>query len=333
MIVISRYIKNKLNAGPKAKMDVENIAKKFFNAKIRVLNYTEEEESNKIKNIFFKLKKLFFSLKNIRGTELTIIQFPYSNEIVLTKRAKNKVAFIHDLDGLRRKDEELNKREIKFLSTCKCIIAHNKRMKNYLIEQGIEKNKIYELGLFDYLCKDANTEYELGEIKNIAYVGNLSKEKSPYIYQIEQEKMNFNLLLYGNGINEIKNEKIKYMGSFKPEELPNKIEANLGLVWDGNYDESDENNTFKNYTRYNNPHKLSCYIAAGLPVIVWGKSAVADFVKEKNIGYTIRNVYDINNIDMSDYDVKKKNIKEIQTKVRSGFYTKKILEEISQKER
>ena len=333
MIVISRYIKNKMNAGPKAKVDIETIAKKDFDAKIRVFNYTEEEEKSPIKSICLKLKKLIFSFKYIRGQELTIIQFPFSNEVALTKRAKNKVAIIHDLDGLRRNDAVLNKREIGFLDTCKYIIAHNGKMKNYLIDQGIEKDKIYELELFDYLSDDCSLIHEMDGKRSIAYVGNLSKDKSPYIHQIDQEKMNFDLYLYGNGIEEVENKKIKYMGSFRPEQLPNEIKENFGLVWDGNLDESDEDKTYKNYTRYNNPHKLSCYIAAGIPVIVWEKSAVADFVKKENIGYTIENIYDINKIDMSDYETKKENIEKLQKNVKSGFYTKKVLQAILQKER
>ena len=54
-------------------------------------------------------------------------------------------------------------------------------------------------------------------------------------------------------------------------------EGNLGLIWDGASDSSDEDIGMKNYTRYNNPHKLSCYMAAGLPVIVWEKSAISKF--------------------------------------------------------
>ena len=118
--------------------------------------------------------------------------------------------------------------------------------------------------------------------------------------------MKYRINLYGVGIDKDINNKIKYLNKYSPDELPNKIVGDLGLIWDGNYDESDENEGFKNYTKYNNPHKLSCYIAAGLPVIVWEQSAVADFVNKYNIGYTIKNLYDINKINLTDYTTKKK---------------------------
>jgi hypothetical protein len=165
-------------------------------------------------------------------------------------------------------------------------------------------------------------------IDGIAFVGNLAKEKTPFIHQLDENKMKFNLHLYGVGIDKDINSKIVYEGSFNPDELPLYINQKLGLVWDGNYDESDEDKSYKNYTKYNNPHKLSCYIASGIPVIVWEKAAVANFVKENNIGYVINNIYDINNLSFDDYETKKKNVIEISKKVRNGYYTNKVFDEI-----
>ena len=84
----------------------------------------------------------------------------------------------------------------------------------------------------------------------------------------------------------------------------------------------------KNYTKYNNPHKLSCYMAAGLPVIVWEKSAISEFVKKNNLGYTIKTLEDINNLDFSNLEELKKNVKKIQSRVVSGEYTKKVFNKV-----
>ena len=72
--------------------------------------------------------------------------------------------------------------------------------------------------------------------------------------------------------------------------------------------------------------KLSCYTAAGIPVIVWEKAAIADFVKKYDIGYTIKSIYDINNLDLKDYNRKQENIKELQKKVRNGYFTKRVVD-------
>ena len=98
------------------------------------------------------------------------------------------------------------------------------------------------------------------------------------------------------------------------------------MVWDGNYDESDEDKGYKKYTRYNSPHKVSCYLVAGLPVIVWRKSAVASFVQKNNIGYVISNLDDINNIVLDDYKTKKANAMILGAKLKNGYYTQKSLE-------
>ena len=201
-------------------------------------------------------------------------------------------------------------------------------MKDFLVERGISYQKIYIVELFDYFCID-NNEIKQIEFENpvVAYTGNLNKAK--FISQLKQENMRFTLELYGaRATNEFNNDKIIYEGAFKPEELPSKIKGNLGLVWDGNYDESDEYKSFKFYTKYNNPHKLSCYIAAGIPVIVWKKSAIADFVRKYNIGYEISNLYEINDIDFSDYEDKRKNTLDLREKVRNGYFIEHVISEI-----
>ena len=156
------------------------------------------------------------------------------------------------------------------------------------------------------------------------YAGNL--EKSDFLTALDIDRMNFEFNLYGVGATEDINCKMRYKGAFAPDDLPNILEGDLGLVWDGKLDSSDGDTGFKNYTKYNNPHKLSCYIASGLPVIVWDKSAAADFVTKNNIGYCVSDLYEINSIDFSDYDVKRDNVLKIAQMVRSGIYTKNAMD-------
>lgn len=325
---IAQYASDHLNAGPKAKVDVENILKEKYDCKILTFNSPGAAfYSNFFKKRIEQIKKFVFCLLHIKGKELTIIQAPFVNKKFFTNRLKNKIVLIHDLEGLRYGHDDKNCEEIEFLKTCECIISHNIKMSSFLIENGIEKDKIIDLELFDYLCNDFNkeTKKKINKKLEIGFVGNLTK--SPFLIQIKDSKMNFVINLYGVlGDIKITNKKINYKGKFKPDELPNVIDCDLGLVWDGNLDESDENEGFKNYSKYNNPHKLSCYVASNIPVIVWEKSAAADFVKKHNIGYTIKEVYDINKLDLSDYDVKLKNVSKIGNKVRNGEYTLSAIE-------
>ena len=138
--------------------------------------------------------------------------------------------------------------------------------------------------------------------------------------------MNFRLNLFGIGLDKDLGEKRKYFGAFSSEDL-SVLRGDIGLVWDGNCDESDENVGFKRYQRYNNPHKMSLYLAAGIPVIVWAKAATAEFVKKNNVGYVINSVYDINKLDFADYETKRKNAQKIGGRLRSGHYTMRVINE------
>lgn len=333
-IVLTKYNGEMYNAGPKAKIDIENIVSKEFKFEIEQFSFDDDRTKNIIKrklSFFDKIKKTNKLSKNIN---LAIFQSPFTTKQILLKKFKKKIIIIHDIEGIRFQDEKCLEREILFFKSCDYILAHNDRMKDFLVERGINHRKIYKIELFDYLCNDKKNIYE--QTKNIiqptiAYTGNF--DKANFINQLQEEKMNFMINLYGTKTREIMNKKIIYKGRFIPEELPNILNEDLGLVWDGNFDESDEFDSYKFYTKYNTPHKISCYIAAELPVIVWKKSAISDLVRKLDIGYEISSLYEINSLDFSDYYRKKENVKLLSSKVRNGDFTKdaisKILKEMN----
>ena len=324
--ILSRYFKNDLNAGPKAKLDVEKIFKDNLN--FEVITIPEPKNPTFIQKVCSVIISVLYAIYSKRH-KYVCYQYPFSGK-AMNFHKKNSICFIHDINGLRYNKDDEFKTDMKYINMCENIVVHNNSMKKLLIENGIEKNKIHILELFDYLANDKlNEKYKVNK-KNIKliYPGNLNRDKSPFLYQLDESKMKYELNIYGKGYDSNnKNKKVVYKGTFNPDS-PSSIEGDIGLVWDGNYDESDENVGFKNYTKYNNPHKVSCCMAVGIPVIVWEKSAIAEFVKKNNVGYTINNIYDINNIDFSDYDIKRKNAIEIGKKVRNGYYTRKIINEI-----
>lgn len=321
MKIFSVYDATQLNAGPKAKVDVEKILVKNYNAKDKVL--LQKKKTYKIKGLLYYI---FYG-----GKDLAVFNFPYSKREYIYDKFKNKIAFIHDIEGLRTNNEEELKHELRILNKFNYLVVHNDTMKNFLKEHGIDENKMFVLEIFDYLCfmEKAERNFDKNNI-TVVYTGNFNK--SPFLNQLESNKMNFKMNLYGVGnFENQENDKLILCGAYKPNELPNHIKGDLGLVWDGLNDSSDEDVLFKNYTKYNNPHKFSCYLAARLPVIVWEKAAIAKTVKKYNIGYTISNIYDINNLDFSDYMEKLENVKDLQEKVRSGYFTKRVMDEILNK--
>ena len=311
--VYSGYIKDEKNAGPKARIDIENILEKDFNAKIETL----ASSSNKLLSI---IRKLFFFINSLFCfNKIVVIQYPIGKHF-LYSFAKDKILFIHDIDGLRFEDKRLLDKEINYFKRFDYIICHNKSMEKYLKDKGIT-SKIYNFEYWIYLSqnmkKNNNTNFH-----DIAYAGNINK--TTFYNELEENKMQFNLCVYSSDRIKSKNKKIKYIGGYSPDELPSRISESLGLVWDGSIDDRDQNSLYKNYTKYNNPHKVGCYIAAGIPIIVWEQSALASLVKKYNIGYTIKSLYDINSLDFKDYDKKLNNVNKLRGGVVEGKHFIKL---------
>lgn len=333
-IILSYNEYTPIGAGAKAPSDISKILKNKYNFKEKNIHFTISR--NKLllamKKIFFVLYRflylLILSKKKNYIMQSNYFCYPIIFPSLTSKILKNKhiVLYIHDIVGLRRQDKELLNSELKIYNSCRFIVVHNKSMKQFLIKNGINANKLYILECFDYLCTDSSeTNRESKMEKLVCYCGNL--KKSPFLWKLNSDKMKFKINAYGTGVDKDINGKISYKGKFNADDLE-MVKGDLGLVWDGELDDSDENDQYKAYTKYNNPHKLSCYLAANMPVIVWEKSAIASFVEKNNIGYTISNIYDINKLDFSDYKTKKKNAEAIGKKIRDGFYTSKVLEKI-----
>ena len=66
-------------------------------------------------------------------------------------------------------------------------------------------------------------------------------------------------------------------------------------VWDGEKPDTCAGGTGE-YLRYNNPHKLSLYLSAGLPVIIWKEAAEAEFVERTGAGLTVASLYEVKEI-------------------------------------
>ena len=85
-----------------------------------------------------------------------------------------------------------------------------------------------------------------------------------------------------------------------------------------------------NYMRYNNPHKLSLYLACGIPVIVWRQAAIADFVAENDVGLVIDDLQQIDALlgalTLARYQEMLQNVQVVQRRVRSGYYVRTAVE-------
>ncbi len=255
-------------------------------------------------------------------------------EIVLKQLKEKKkihiISFVHDVDELRQtSSSEFTHDEFRFMvEISDVLIVHNSTMKEFFLKKGVESNRLVVLELFDYLTDGTIRDREFQ--KTVVIAGNLSPIKSRYIgYLGDINECSFQL--YGNGYPiENQKENMVYHGSFEGDEIINQLCDGFGLVWDGDSLDTCSGPT-GNYLRYNNPHKLSLYLAAGLPVIVWDQAASAKFVRKHNIGVTISSLWELpdvlNRITKDQFLEYKKNILPLAEDLRQGVFTLKAVKE------
>ena len=259
------------NAGFKAKVDVDYILQKD-GFEVKYLKVKEAKTMiDKIKNCKSAYKQLVKILNEIDCNSLLIFQYPIDlitykfakkiKKICVPKNIKT-VCLVHDVVALHHlskfADLYYNKlrEEIKFFNSFDYIISHNKNMTKYFTDNTIDKSKIIDLGIFDYII-DKVPSIDNKKTNKIIIAGNLAKWKSGYIYMLNNLKSkNYNFELFGSNYTGGKNEFINYNGAFKSDELPLHINYGFGLIWDGSSIDKISG-SFGEYLKYNNPHKTS----------------------------------------------------------------------------
>jgi hypothetical protein len=341
--------------GAKIRADVEKILnKKNFTAitlpnipRLGNIDYISVSLLNHYRVKRLWQKKMAF----LKEGDNLVIQFPliiqhsiFLKRVLksLTRKKIKIILVIHDIESLRvtkRRDISvlkqfiLNKEEKLFLKYAFKIIVHNSTMERYLIKQGFEKQRLISIEIFDYLISN----FDIKKFKNrkiskdqpIIIAGTLRYHKASYIYHLPSD-IKFNL--YGVGYDEkIQQSNVNYNGAFSPEELPYRLNGSYGLVWDGDSTCSCTG-IYGEYLRINDPHKLSLYLVAGLPVIIWKGAAQADFVRKNGCGLIIDSLLNIREItevvSKTDYLLMQMQAIRIGNKLRKGVYLQKSLSRI-----
>lgn len=343
-IFVDIMSKTDYDAGPKARNDVAKILSD--NGFQKVMIY--DRAHGKIGKSIDLLKALWKMPNNIKNSDIVVIQYPYGlkvMELLLNKlqriKKKNKklqsVILIHDVGYLRKGDdkglykdiEEFQRKEIAVFNQADFIISHTENMTESLRRKGVKK-QIINLGPFDYLYEGRMAQNVYTQEKPVVvFAGNLSKGKSRFLYDYERKK-EIEINVYGKKQEELPKE-LNYCGSYPPDELISHLSGNYGLVWDGDSTQTCSG-YWGEYLKYNCPHKLSLYIAAGLPVIVWKESALASYVQELGLGVCVNNLIEmaesLSGINAENYQKMRKNVLELRQKLIGGNQIKNVLKEI-----
>lgn len=324
------------NGGPKMVLDmVQTVLKADYEPiafyKVKGLNTT-------VCNFFSGISVILkLSIKLHKG-DVVLIQFPMNRELmsilysILKLKKVHIVTMIHDVDYLRniplrnKGIEAMKEFELCLLNKTEYLICPNQAMIDRLREDGVAA-KFIPQEVSDYMYEGNGAQKT--QDNTIVIAGNLLKTKAGYLYKLE--KQNFKLALYGSNLDDsFSYTNAAYQGAYPPSELIDHLYGDFGLVWDGP-DVDKCGGDYGSYQKYNNPHKLSLYLAAGLPVIVWRAAALSRFVEKEQVGFAVDTLDEIDErLKVHSAEEYAENVSRVATMIRKGGYLRTALERIEQ---
>lgn len=336
--IVTARLNQDAHAGRKARVDIETIAADMGMEAIAFQG--ERTAEGKVlaalrlfADAICNWHKLYNQADCGSAVLLQYPHFPVKTSLIARfwiRRAQRKkkikfVALIHDLQSINKVAGRAAVVSDRMLLPCFDIcICHNEAMKKRLADFGFSPDRLVVLGIFDYIT--ATSAPKKRDRRNTVIVaGHLIPEKAGYVYKLLEDPIpGVVFQLYGPGLEkEPSTDGIVYNGVFAPEELPEKLHGSFGLVWDG-----EEINTCAGpkgeYLRINNPHKVSLYLASGIPVIIWKEAALAPFVVQNGLGIAVGSLNELPQalaqIDEAQYEEMEKNAARWGERIRKGYF-------------
>lgn len=331
------------NAGLKAPSDIDEILQKsgfltFRVPAVRPRSFIYRQ----ITNAYRFAKSLFIAL-SVPQRSLVISQYPskfagrkpglFCLDVLRFVKHAKCVILVHDIESARGRGDiaksGIDKNLHALIHRTDVIIVHNQRMLSWLASRGVHPSRMVSLEVFDYLAQPTKPSPTPTFNRSVSIAGNMSPIKSPFISLLREiEDITWNL--YGPGFDSDNSlaTNVHYHGAFPPEQILEKLNSGFGLVWDGDSIETCHGDSGE-YMKINNPHKLSLYLAAGIPVIVWEESAASLFVRKYDIGISITSLRAIGsifeNMSATRYQTLCRNVANLSDKIRTGYFTKQAI--------
>lgn len=265
------------------------------------------------------------------------------------------------------------RQELSYLRQADGIITHNQAYTRLIQSRGIT-GPFMEFGLFDYLIPEAQLRKLQSRRNGgtpvtpdtasgrpgggtprpdgpVIIATNLNPEKAGYAYHLPAGT---DFVLYGPnyrpelqrsdgafGGSEAPEPRpedqisphITYGGAFQADDLIDHISGSYGLLWDGLSPDTCAG-PYGSYMRVNTPHRISLFLACGIPVIVWDQSAMAPLVLEHGLGFAVSSLGEIpanrRKISAGQYSEMAKKAWLMGARLRRGENTASILEQIRQ---
>ena len=332
----------------KARQDCERV---FDDMGIARVPFPHEHDGRVTHTALAKIEEHFRSLAlwekalaDFGEGDVVFVQYPPLNPCIwmykavesCARRGARIVLVVHDLVTIHTMhgDEAASwhkriylREESRALKASWRASAHTAPMRNEIVSTlSVDPDKLVELCIFDYLIDEADLPAKAGKDAPLVVAGNLSPQKAGYLYGLPDA---LPVDLYGIGFDEAKSHgKLSYKGSYPAAQLPSRLSGSFGIVWDGPSAHTCCG-TFGDYLRYNSPHKLSLYLACGMPVVIWKEAAQAPFVKRHGLGLAVESLEDlpsqIGALSDGDYAAMRANAERMGERLRSGWYTRRLV--------
>lgn len=281
---------------------------------------------NKIKKMFLLTKFTLSLFKNPPLKTCVFFMMPLRHTYKILQQYAKKggtlVAIVIDLMGIHDRNEKVFKTELEILKKCHRVIVHNDKMESLLISYGIEAEKILKNYIWDYLEEKTSTvEKKVRPYHyNICYAGNL--RKADFLYKLTPEILSLNISVFGEGFRSDNGfNALAYYGYANSTDIYKKLNGKFGLVWVGNSIKSCTG-TSGEYLKTTTPLKLSLYVMAEIPIIIWKQAEAAKFVLEQNIGVAVDSLLELPQVieecDDAHYEIMKSNLIKLKSEIKKG---------------
>lgn len=323
--------KGKYSAMSKPRTDIIRTFLSFPETKLIKVTSRVKENPNVLARLFNDIRMLIelrIKCSKIVHSDV-VVQYPFTDGIMIpilkSLMGGNRVhVVIHDIETIRQ--NRAIERDIFIFDVADTLIAHTPEMETAIREMGYN-GRIEVLEFFDYIGDWNMPVQKIDKENKVVFAGNL--KKSQFIPMLKEITVNkdFSIHLYGKPeIADIK-EFIEYKGFFQADDISG-IEGNWGLVWDGDSIETCSGE-LDDYLKYNAPFKLSLYLAAGMPVVVWKQSAMARYIENYHLGICVNSLHEIHSSICHLSATKKKEIEHgvqiYSEKVRTGQMFKEVM--------
>lgn len=321
---------NTFDATRQAKSDIATIAQQTGYQVTNIFRYIDTNETAQA-----KLARIDGITAAIAAGDVVVYQYPSLNSPTFEDYFLNRmherhikvICLIHDVFAFREPNRLKEFDEIGYFNRADVLIVHNRIMGAALRDLGVTTPMVCQ-PLLDSLDSTHEPDRYLSTPDNfsrsVVFAGNLIKFTSlgDWHYQTPITVFGFahdDLVAKLNA-----DPKVDYRGRRWQWDLVQELPRMFGLAWDSNgiY-------AYNTYTQYNHPHKVSMYLAHGLPVIVWKKAAVANFIVANHLGLALDSLDDLDaaiaNVTDEQISDLLAHVNRFGALIRDGWFTRQAL--------